>query len=182
MGLFFLLAYDAITLTWPVHLPQLTRAGTSAVAPTSLPSPPDPTKLEHGKMALSLNSELQPDPVPLKSSTITLPNLFHSRCEEECSAFTFSFLSCIEGNEATSTPIISTIQNLSNNEAYGQLNMHKLISSCCCLIKCHTYRVPDQLSLLVHCIWQSQICIYYTLSGELKASSYAEIIHQWRQF
>lgn len=41
---------------------------------------------------------------------------------------------------------------------------------------------PDQPSLLVHCIWQSQICIYYTLSGDLKASCYAKIIHQWRQF
>lgn len=48
------------------------------------------------------------DPVTLKSSTITLLDLFHSKGEEECFAFTF-FLFYIEGNEATFIPIISTI-------------------------------------------------------------------------
>lgn len=48
------------------------------------------------------------DPVTLKSSAITLLDLFYSKGDEECFAFTF-FLFYIGGNEATFIPIISTI-------------------------------------------------------------------------
>lgn len=110
MGLYFLLACGAVALTWPIHLLLLTCAGTAALTPAALPFPP---RL-HQTAACENSSVTQftraaKDPVTLKTSTITLLNLFHSRCEEECFALTFFFLFYIDRNEATSIPIISTI-------------------------------------------------------------------------
>lgn len=107
--------------------------------------------LQHGETALVAQLTLAArDPVSLTPPGLLCSICFTPRVKNQCFAFTFFFLSSffyVEGNEFTSIPIIRTILNLSNNKAYGQPNMHKLISFYC-LIKCHTCRVPRSAKLI----------------------------------